>query len=78
MFDSISTTPALFLFMRKKIAQFKEVRVSIPQKFIIRVFYQSRGLTTKEKAILRGKLGEIEQAKNRLQHIESVIDRALL
>lgn len=53
------------------------VRVKIPQKTLIRLFY-AKIITPKNYRNLAQKSKVIEQAINKLQHIASLIDRIML
>ena len=64
--------------MKEKICQFKEVRIAIPQRLIIKCFYKREYLTSEESLKMRGKLGQVKDGLNKLQHIKSLIDIALL
>ena len=61
--------------MKEKICQFTQVRVRIPKKYIIRLFYSHKILTPKENLKIGQKLSEIDNALSMLEHIKSIVEK---
>lgn len=64
--------------MKEKICQFKTVKVNIPKKMLIKLFYCNRPLTIQEGIKLDQKLTQLENKINQLLHVRSVVEKVLL
>jgi hypothetical protein len=60
--------------MAQDICPVDQVRVRIPRKRLIRLFYERRMITNKESAFLGQKKKEIEENILSLQHALSIVD----
>ncbi len=63
---------------KEKICQFKTIRVNIPQKMLIKLFYCNRFLTHKETRKISQKLALIDKEINKLLHVRSIVERIFL
>ena len=61
----------------KKLLPFTEIRIKVPRKFILRVLDQDN-LSRRQYIKLRRKLAEIERVDNKLQHLRSLVEKAML
>ena len=64
--------------MKEKICQFKIVKVNIPQKLLIKLFYCKRHLTPKESLKISQKSAQVEEKINQLLHIKSIVEKIQL
>jgi hypothetical protein len=62
----------------ESLCPFVEIRLSVPRKFILKVFHKQTYLTNEETAKTREKLEEIEKILNQANHIKSLIEKGLL
>ncbi len=60
-----------------KILPFRCVKLNVPRKNLIKLFYSERSLTTKQTVKLRTKLEEIESVQNKLNHVCSIVEKIL-
>ncbi len=63
---------------KEKICQFKTIRVNVPRKMLIKLFYCNRYLTHKETVKIGQKLTQIEKEINKLLHVRSIVEKVLL
>ena len=64
--------------MSAEICQFRTIKINVPQKMLLRLFYCKRSLTSKESQKLVQKLGQLERIINQLNHIKSIVEKLLL
>jgi len=60
------------------ICQFKIIKINVPQKTIIRLYYAKRYLTLEERSKISQKSTQIEKEFNKLLHLRSIVEKILL
>ena len=63
---------------KEEICQFNLIRINVPQKTIINLYYARRYLTPKERLKISQKLTQIEKEFNKLLHLRSIVEKILL
>lgn len=63
---------------KEKICQFTTIRVNVPKKMLIKLFYCNRYLTHKETVKVGQKLAQVNEKINQMLHVRSIVEKVLL
>lgn len=68
----------IFIMIKEKILQFKEIYIWVKQKKLIQLFYSCKALEAKETRELQSDLKKIKEAQNQLANLRSIVEKILL
>ena len=66
------------MYKEPKLADFKEVKLNIPRYKLIRLLFKKSHLHYDELIFLKVLHWKVEAAENKILHIKSIIEKALL
>ncbi|MDD5355068.1 MAG: hypothetical protein PHY56_00800 [Candidatus Omnitrophica bacterium] len=60
------------------LCDFNKVELSVPRLKLVRLLFKKSYLTQDEAIFLRGLLWKTESANNKILHVQSIVEKALL
>ncbi len=60
---------------KELLLQFYRVKVNIPRKFLLKLFYSHKALSHTEYLKIGRKLRQIEDGINKLEHCKSIVEK---